>query len=114
MKESKMDEVTLDKMYKPLGTDVVCKSNKITHTASGLIVPDSAVEQDRYMEVVAVGSQITDLKVGDLVLTLAATRPSFPVNGIEYFQMKYYDILGVVEPQYQSYFKNKVPAIMQS
>lgn len=54
---------------KPTDDRVVIRPEEaITKTASGIIIPDTAKEKPKKGEVLAIGDEVENLKVGDIVL----------------------------------------------
>lgn len=74
-------------------------------TASGIVIPDAAIEKPSQGEIVAAGNgklcdgifQPLDVKVGDQVLFGKYSGNSFKVDGVEFLQMREDDIIGVIE-----------------
>ena len=66
-------------------------------TASGIILPDSAKEKPKQAEVLAVGSEITDIKKGAVVIYKSYGPDEVKVDGEEYLIAKLEDILAIVE-----------------
>ena len=63
--------------FKPLGERVLVERTEVENkTASGIIIPDNAKEKPQTAKVIAVGSKIEDVKVGDTV--------TVSVNGTDY------------------------------
>jgi chaperonin GroES len=85
--------------FKPLGDRVLIKVKELeTQTASGIYIPDNATqEKPTQAEVVAVGSEVKDVKVGDQVIfTKFARSATVTLENIEYLVMETTEILGIM------------------
>ena len=88
--------------YEPLGQHIVVEMPEVAkETESGIIKSESmlkeeAEKRDGHAKVVAVSKDVKDVKVGDVVIPKGQ---GFMVNvdGIEYFQMNMFDVLGIVK-----------------
>ena len=87
--------------YEPLGQHIVVEMPKVAReTDTGIIKSDSMIKEeedkkDGHAKVVAVSQEVKNVKVGDIVIPKGQ---GFMVNvdGIEYFQMNMFDVLGIV------------------
>lgn len=86
-------------MIKPLKERVVVKysNEEVEKTAGGLYVPDVAKEKPQKGTVVAVGSEVKELKVDDVVLFEKYSGAKIKLNDIEYLIIKEEDILGIIQ-----------------
>jgi chaperonin GroES len=66
-------------------------------TSGGLYVPDSAKEKPQQGKVEAVGSEVKEIKKGDIVLFDKYSGSKVKVNDTEHLIIKEEDILGIVE-----------------
>ena len=83
---------------KPLKDRVVVSySEEPEKTAGGLYVPDSAKEKPQVGKVEAVGSEVKDLKKGDMVLFDKYSGSKVNVDDKEQLVIKEEDILAIVE-----------------
>jgi chaperonin GroES len=92
--------------FRPLHDRVVVKrSEPITKTAGGIIVPDSAADKPQEGEVVATGTGARDetgkvvpldVKAGDKIVFSKWSGTEITVDGQEYLVMKESDIIGVL------------------
>ena len=83
---------------KPLGDRVVIKMTEAEETTqSGIILTGAAKEKPQVAEVVAVGPEKMDVKVGDKVLTSKYAGTEVKMDGETYTILKVEDILAVVE-----------------
>ena len=88
--------------YEPLGQHIVVEMPEVAReTESGIIKSESMLKEeadkrDGHAKVVAVSKDVKDVKVGDVVIPKGQ---GFMVNveGIEYFQMNMFDVLGIVK-----------------
>jgi len=86
-------------MIKPLKDRVVVKysEEEIEKTAGGLYVPDVAKEKPQKGTIAAVGSEVKELKVGDVVLFEKYSGSKTKLNDVEYLIIKEEDILGIIQ-----------------
>ena len=88
--------------YEPLGNHIVVEMPDVAkETESGIIKSESMLKEERdkkdgHAKVVAVSQEVKNVKVGDTVIPKGQ---GFMVNveGIEYFQINMYDVLGIVK-----------------
>ncbi len=86
--------------FQPLGDRVLIKVEEVeTKTASGIYIPDNATqEKPTQAEIMAIGSEVKDVKVGDqVVFTKYAKSATVTLEGIEYLVMETTEILGVMK-----------------
>jgi chaperonin GroES len=82
---------------KPLGERLVARREEAaTKTASGLYLPDGAKEKSQIAKVVAVGSAVKSVKVGDRVVYKEYATTDLKINGEDYIILKEEDALAVV------------------
>lgn len=86
---------------KPIGKRVVLKSiKKEDKTASGIIMPNSAVEQPVYAEVISISKEVEDeniIKVSDKVVYTKYKGTTIKDGEDEYILIDLEDVLGIVE-----------------
>lgn len=92
---------------RPLHDRVIVKRHEENETTSGgIIIPDSAKEQQAEGEVIAAGPgkkdeqgklSPVDVKKGDVVIFSKYAGTEVKIEGTEYLIMREEDILGVVE-----------------
>jgi len=83
---------------KPLGERIVAtREEAATKTASGLYLPTNAKEKSQIAVVVAVGSDVKNVKIGDRIVVREYSTTDIKVDGKEYLIMKEKDVLAVVE-----------------
>ncbi|GDX63064.1 molecular chaperone GroES [Candidatus Saccharibacteria bacterium] len=66
-------------------------------TKSGIILPDSAQEKPKMAKVLAVGTEVKEVKEGDVVLYKSYGPDDVKVDGQEYMIAKEEDILATVK-----------------
>jgi co-chaperonin GroES (HSP10) len=87
--------------YTPIGKSIVVEIPKTeVETKSGIIKSEAMIKEEQesrsgHAKVVAVGSEITEIKVGDIVIPKGQ---GFEINvdDVKYFQTDIYNILGIV------------------
>ncbi len=86
---------------KPLGDRVVIKKlEKEDTTKSGIVLPNSAKEEPKMAEIIALGSKAEEkgeLKVGDKIIFPKFSGDSVKVDGVEYTILKADQVLAIVE-----------------
>lgn len=86
--------------FKPLGKRVLVeRTEEVTKSAGGIIIPDSAKEKPQMGKVVAVSKKLDDkgeVKYGDTVLFGKYAGTEIKVDGNDYLVMSIDDILGVM------------------
>jgi len=83
--------------FQPLGKRVLLKVQEaVTKTASGIIIPDNASqEKPTTAEVVAIGSEVKDVNVGDKVMFgQYAQSTTVTVELVDYLVIETSEILG--------------------
>jgi chaperonin GroES len=82
---------------KPLADRVVAvKEKPQMKTASGLYLPESAKEKSAAAKVVAIGSDVKDVKIGDQIVYKEYSANDVKVAGNEYLIIKEEDILATL------------------
>jgi chaperonin GroES len=83
--------------FKPLGERVLVERVEETNTtASGIIIPDNAKEKPSQAKVIAVSSEVEDIKEGDVVVFGKYVGDELALEGKEYIVLNKKDILGVI------------------
>ncbi len=83
---------------KPLADRIVAKSLEAeSKTASGIYLPDSAKEKPQMGEVIAVGSEVKEVKKGDRILFTKYGPNEVKLGSDELLVLKEEDVLAVVE-----------------
>ncbi len=82
--------------FKPLGDRVLVERVEETNTtASGIIIPDNAKEKPSEGKVLAVGSDVEEVKEGDVVVFGKYSGTDLVLDGNEYLVLEVSDILGI-------------------
>ncbi|MEJ2414245.1 MAG: co-chaperone GroES [Sulfurimonas sp.] len=83
--------------FKPLGERILVKSVEESNTtASGIIIPDNAKEKPNRAEVIAVGSEVKDVNVNDVVVYGKYSGTALALDGQDYIVLELADVLGVI------------------
>jgi len=83
--------------FQPLGDRVLVKVEEVeTKTASGIYIPENASqEKPTTAQVVAIGSEVKELVVGDTIMyTKFARTSTVTIDGVEYLVMETSEVLG--------------------
>ena len=86
--------------FNPLGDRVLVKVQELqTKTASGIYIPDNASqEKPTQAEVIAIGNDVKDVKVGDnIVYTKFARTATVTFDNQDYLVMEVAEILGILK-----------------
>ncbi|HVQ43709.1 MAG TPA: co-chaperone GroES [Candidatus Saccharimonadia bacterium] len=82
----------------PLGDRIVAKTvEPEAKTASGILLPDQAKEKTQVAEVVAVGKDVKEVKVGDRIVHTEYGPNRFKQGTDELLIVKEEDVLAVVK-----------------
>ncbi len=85
-------------MLKPLGKRVIIRKLEAEEkTASGIVLPSQAKEKPQMAEIVAVGKEVEDVKVGDKVVFKKYVGTEIKVDNEELTICELDDILAIVE-----------------
>ena len=88
--------------YEPLGSHIVVEMPQVAkETESGISKSESMLKEERdkrdgHAKVVAVSQDVKTVKVGDVVIPKGQGFMVM-VDGVEYFQMNMFDVLGIVK-----------------
>ncbi|HEY3346444.1 MAG TPA: co-chaperone GroES [Nitrospirota bacterium] len=83
--------------FKPLGDRVFVKFlEEVDKTAGGLYIPDAAKEKPQRGSVEAVGKDVKEIKVGDIVLFDKYAGSKIKVEADEYLIVKEEEVLGIL------------------
>jgi chaperonin GroES len=84
--------------FQPLGNRVLVERMEETQaTASGIIIPDNAKEKPSQGKIVAVGSDVEEISVGDTVVFGKYSGNDITLDGTEYLIMDADDIFGIIK-----------------
>jgi len=83
--------------FKPLGKRVLVQRTEVEEkTASGIILVDSAKEKPNTAVVQAIGSEVTELNVGDTIIFEQFRGTEFSLEGEDYLVLDIENIIGVM------------------
>ena len=83
---------------KPLGERVVAtREETAAKTASGLYLPDNAKEKSQIARVVAVGTNVREVKINDRIIVREYSTTEVKIDGTEYLIVKEEDVLAIAE-----------------
>ena len=75
---------------------LVKQSDPERKTASGIIIPDNAKEKPQTAKVIAVGSKVEDVKVGDTIVFEQYRGTEIKLEGKDYLVLNVENIIGVM------------------
>ena len=85
-------------MLRPLGKRAIIKRLEAEEkTASGIVLPTQAKEKPQLAEVLAVSSEVSEVKVGDTVVFKKYVGTEIKVEGEEVTICELADILAIME-----------------
>lgn len=83
--------------FRPLKERVfVSYAEESEKTAGGIYLPDTAKEKPQKGKVEAVGSEVKEIKAGDIVLFDKYSGSKINIEGSDYLILKEEDILGIL------------------
>ena len=83
--------------FKPLGKRVLVQRTEVEEkTASGIILVDSAKEKPNTAVVQAIGSEVTELNVGDTIIFEQFRGTELSLQGEDYLVIDIENIIGVM------------------
>jgi len=83
--------------FKPLGDRLLVERvEEATTTASGIIIPDNAKEKPSKGKVLAIGSDVEDVNVDDIVVFGKYAGTDLVLDDKEYLVLEVSDVLGVI------------------
>lgn len=81
----------------PLGDYIVAQGEEAeTKTASGLYLPEKALDKPKTAKVVAIGKDVKQLKVGDRIVYKSYSNTDIKVDKVDYILVKEEDVLATV------------------
>ena len=84
--------------FQPLGDRLLVERvEESTTTASGIIIPDNAKEKPSRGKVLAIGSDVEDVKVDDIVVFGKYAGTDLVLDDSEYLVLEVSDVLGIVQ-----------------
>ena len=83
--------------FRPLGERILVKRAEVeSKTASGIYIPDNAKEKPQTAEVMAIGTKVEDIKVGDTIVFEQYRGTEFKLDGQEYLILNIENVIGVM------------------
>lgn len=87
--------------------ELVKEDNALLKGPGGTIVKSNAKDAEQYCKVIAVGSQVNEVKPGEFVLTRPGKAyDAFDVDGKLYAFLVNFDIISVLSEDVVQYFQN--------
>ena len=84
--------------FEPLGKRVlVSRTEEAKTTASGIIIPDNATEKPSQGSVVAVSSEVENVKINDTVVFGKYAGNELKLDGESYLVIDVDDLLGIIK-----------------
>ncbi len=84
--------------FQPLGKRVLIeRTEEAKTTASGIIIPDSATEKPSQGKVVAVSTEVENVKVDDVVIFGKYAGNEFKVGGEAFLILDVEDLFGIIK-----------------
>jgi len=82
---------------KPLGHKIVVeRTQAVEKTAGGIVIPDTAKEKPEQGKVIAVGQDVEEIKVGDVIVFGNFAATEVKVDGKEYLIVCEKEVLAVI------------------
>jgi chaperonin GroES len=83
--------------FKPLGDRIFVKyMEEVERTAGGIFIPDAAKEKPQRGKVEAVGKEVKEVKVGDVVLFDKYSGSKISIDNEDFLIVKEEEVLGVI------------------
>ena len=83
--------------FKPLGDRLLVERvEEVNTTASGIIIPDNAKEKPSQGKVLAIGSDVEEVGVDDIVVFGKYSGTELALDDKEYLVLELSDVLGVI------------------
>jgi len=83
--------------FKPLGDRLLVERiEEASTTSSGIIIPDNAKDKPSQGKVIAVGSEVEEVKVGDTIVFGKYAGSEITIDHTEYLIMEQSDALGIL------------------
>jgi len=84
--------------FKPLKDRVfVSYSAELEKTSGGLYIPDAAKEKPQKGKIEAIGNEVKNVNIGDVILFDKYSGSKITIDSQEYLILKEEDILGIIE-----------------
>jgi chaperonin GroES len=83
--------------FKPLGDRIFVKyMEEVERTAGGIFIPDAAKEKPQRGKVEAVGKEVKEVKVGDIILFDKYSGSKINIDNEDYLIVKEEEVLGII------------------
>jgi len=83
--------------FKPLGDRLLVERvEEVSTTASGIIIPDNAKDKPSQGTVIAIGSDVEEINVGDTIVFGKYSGTEITIDSKEYLIMEQSDALGIL------------------
>ncbi|MDD2451363.1 co-chaperone GroES [Sulfurovum sp.] len=83
--------------FKPLGDRLLVERiEEASTTSSGIIIPDNAKDKPSQGKVIAVGSEVEEVKVGDTIVFGKYAGSEITIDNTVYLIMEQSDALGIL------------------
>jgi len=84
--------------FRPLKDRVfVSYSAELEKTSGGLYIPDAAKEKPQKGKIEAIGNEVKNVAIGDIILFDKYSGSKITIDSQEYLILKEEDILGIIE-----------------
>lgn len=84
--------------FQPLGNRVLVERvEEATTTASGIIIPDNAKEKPSQGKIVAIGSDVEEIEVGNVVVFGKYVGNELSIDGTEYLIIEADELFGIIK-----------------
>lgn len=81
--------------YIAFGDSVVVAPETVDKTEGGILIPEASQKQNEFTKVIAVGKEVKEIEVGDMVAFVHYANPSsFPLDGKRYFSFHEHEVIG--------------------
>ncbi len=83
--------------FKPLGKKILVQLQEVeSKTASGIILVDSAKEKPNTAKVLATGTEVNDINVGDTVVFENFRGTDLTLDGVDYLVLDLENVIGIM------------------
>lgn len=98
----KLSDFKVANYITPYGNNILVKWETSEKTESGVIIPDHLREKKLGLEVLAIGCDVTKIKIGDLVVpTPAMNVATFEIMGTVVAQIADYNVFSIISKDYE-------------
>lgn len=89
------------KYFSPIDNYFLCEFIEDLKTEGGIILPEGADNRSIGHPVIAVGSKVEEIEVGDWIIPSTTQLSTFTAYGKRWFFARLYDIFGTVDMNYR-------------